>query len=484
LGYFGEKSIVKMKKTFSPWIWLMLVAGWLLSAGAVYAHSEDFNIDDAKVADAGIHKLSGKHLTIYTDLTGPEIDILPTVFDQAFSQWCKYFQIKEDEHDDWHMTCMLMKDKSLFTKAGLLPDTLPEFKFGYSQSHVMWLNEQPSDYYRRHLLLHEGTHGFMFSMLGSCGPFWYMEGIAEYLGTHRWKDGQLALGYMPRDRKEVPEWGRVRLIQNAVAQHKGERLKTVIDSTSNGLNDLDSYAWRWAAVTLLDQHPRYQERFRQLRASIGKDDFNQRFYKLFEADWQALSEEWQLMVANMEYGYDVARNEVDFTPGKPFANAADVTVEADRGWQNSGLQLEAGTTYDLTASGRYQIAKTVKQPAQGGFGNSSGSGSNKDASADQANEPGDNEEAKVPWECEPGGVTIRYYRGQPLGILLAAIRPDHPKPGSTTALLHPIVIGLGATVTPKETGTLFFKVNDSAGELDDNAGSLKVEIQKLPQATP
>ena len=83
------------------------------------------------------------------------------------------------------------------------------------------------------------------------------------------------------------------------------------------------------------------------------------------------------------------------------------------------------------------------------------------------------------WWCEPGGVTIRYYHGHPLGVLLAAVRPDHPKPGSTTALLHSTVIGLGGTLSPKESGTLFLKVNDSAGELDDNAGELKVGIRPL-----
>ena len=94
---------------------------------------------------------------------------------------------------------------------------------------MLWLYEQPSDYYRRHLLLHEGTHGFMNTVLGGCGPLWYMEGIAEYLATHRWKDGRLTLGYMPRSRDEVPQWGRIRLIQDAVAEGRAPALKKVIE---------------------------------------------------------------------------------------------------------------------------------------------------------------------------------------------------------------------------------------------------------------
>jgi hypothetical protein len=460
-------------------------------------------IDDARAAAAGVRKLPGKRLTLYTDLSGAEIDVLPAVFEQAFPQWCAYFHVDESQHADWHMTGFLIKDRRRFAEAGLLPSNLPPFEHAYSRGPLLWLYEQPSDYYRRHLLLHEGTHGFMFSMFGSCGPFWYMEGVAEFLATHRWHAGRLTLGYMPRSRDEVPEWGRVRIIQDAVTARKALRLQAVVDSPSTGERDKASYAWRWAVVTLLDRHPRYQQRFRQLLQFVRDADFDRRFYKLFEPDWQPLCEEWQLMVVNLEYGYDVARSAVDFTPGKPShgsprplgegqwhsssprplgegqgvragsaANLADstslpdtsISLAADRGWQNSGLRLEAGTSYVLTASGRYQIARQAKhvQPA----------GKHSDAAANAAPDG-------AIWWCEPGGVTIRYYHGQPLGILLAAVRPDQPKPGSTTPLLHASVIGLAATLTPKESGTLFLKVNDSTGELDDNAGELKVEIRPI-----
>ncbi len=201
----------------------------------------------------------------------------------------------------------------------------------------------------------------------------------------------------------------------------------MIELTPTAHREDDLYAWCWAAVTLLDRHPRYQQRFRQLFPFVREPDFNERFYRLFKADWQDLCEEWQLMVANLEYGYDVARSAVDFTPGKPLATtsagplgeghgAGTVTIAADRGWQNSGWQLEAGVPYRLTATGRYQVAK----------------------------------EPKV-WWCEPGGVSIRYYQGRPLGILLAAVRPERPPPGSTSALLRPTVVGLGTTLSPQET---------------------------------
>ncbi len=186
-------------------------------------------VDDARVATAGIRKLPGKRLTLYTDLPGAEVDQLPAVFDEAFPQWCKHFKVKESDQADWRMTGFLMKDKARFVEAGLLPDNLPPFEHGFSWGRVLWLYEQPSDYYRRHLLLHEGTHGFMNTVLGGCGPPWYMEGMAEYLATHRWRDGRLTLGYMPRNRDEAPQWGRIRIIQDAAAQQRALPLKQVIE---------------------------------------------------------------------------------------------------------------------------------------------------------------------------------------------------------------------------------------------------------------
>jgi hypothetical protein len=432
---------------------LITILAWLLLFSAPGMPSSMAETpDNAKIAHAGIRKLTGTHLTFYTDAAGEEIDRLPGVFDQAFPQWCRYFGIDPDKNADWHITGCLMKDKTKFASAGLLPDNLPPFEHGYSIGHRLWLYDQPTDFYRRELLLHEGTHAFMFTMFESAGPPWYMEGLAELLGTHRLEEGRLELGCMPRSREESAGWGRVRTIQDAVAARKAMRIKAVVELPYEANLQTKTYAWQWAVATLLDRHPRYQKRFRQLLRWVREPDFNKRFYRLFEPNWQHLCEEWQLMVMGMEYGYDVERVAVDFTPGKPWGNnpSADdtkalktVAIAADRGWQNTGLRLDAEKTYRLSASGRYQVAKKPKI-----------------------------------WWCEPNGVSIRYYQGRPLGILLAAVRPDHPKPDSLTALANPTAIGLGATLTPDESGTLFLKINDSAGELDDNAGELKVEIRR------
>ena len=146
----------------------------LVLVSILLAPSAAAAVDDARTAAAGIRKVPGRRLTLYTDLSGRNIDELPAVFEQAFPLWCAYFGVKQSDHSGWHMTGFLMKDKARFAQAGLLPGDLPPFLHGYSRGQLLWLYEQPSEYYRRHLLLHEGTHGFMLTILGSGGPPWYM----------------------------------------------------------------------------------------------------------------------------------------------------------------------------------------------------------------------------------------------------------------------------------------------------------------------
>jgi hypothetical protein len=112
------------------------------------------------------------------------------------------------------------------------------------------------------------------------------------------------------------------------------------------------------------------------------------------------------------------------------------------------MRLEAGKSYRVSAKGRFQIAaELVDGKTQG-------------------------------WPCEPGGVTIEYHDGHPLGMLLGAIRSDDV--GVTNregSFAQPFAIGLETTLKPTTSGTLYLRVNDSPAHLDDNRGTLTVTIE-------
>lgn len=389
--------------------------------------------------------LSGRHITLITDLpTGAEIDSLPADFDAAVPQWCDYFQVPRERVDQWRVETYLVGQRVQFEAAGLMPADGPRFLHGYAESARLWVHDQKSPYYRRHLLLHEGTHAFMLAVLGGCGPPWYMEGMAELLGTHAQRDGVPRLNWFPQNREEVPMLGRIKTIQDARAAGQVHSLPDVLSLAPADYLQNSPYAWSWAAAALLDHHPHYRRTFRGLVAQIRGSKLAVSLPEAFAARWPQVVEDWQLFVANLEHGYDFERMTVDYTPAvEEWTGSKELTIAADRGWQNTGVRVRGGGRYEISARGRYTI---VAQP--------------------------------VAWQCEPGGVSVRYYQGRPLGVLLAAVHPDGLSPGEPSPLTAPQIIGLGGVLKPAHDGTLMLRVNDSAGELADNSGELQVTVRQ------
>jgi hypothetical protein len=281
-----------------------------------------------------------------------------------------------------------------------------------------------------------------------------MEGIAELMATHRLDEesGQLTLRIMPRDRREVPMLGRIKLIQDAVAAGRAITFPAVMQIDNRRQLGNEEYAWTWAASIFLDLHPRYSHRFRQLKQHILDMNFNAIVRREYNADWDNLTAEFQAFVSTLDHAYDFKRMTIDMKRGEPLANTARmVEVTADRGWQSSGAWLEAGKSYQVKASGRYQIAQ----------------------------EQIDGE--LRPWPCEPGGVTIEYHDGRPLGMLIGAIVGQGAGDSPLAGFAAPIDIGLSAILNPEASGTLYFRVNDSAARLGDNRGTLSVSIEPANQ---
>ena len=146
------------------------------------------------------------------------------------------------------------------------------------------------------------------------------------------------------------------------------------------------------------------------------------------------------MVADMEYGYDVERSAVDFTPATnsrhlPFGEGTGmraVAIAADRGWQNTRPAAGSGRQLSADGLGSIQVAQSSPRPSAG-EGHAAGEG------------------GQPPRNRESGGASRAAYRsatisGRPLGILLAAVRPDHPPPAAPPRCCSPTVVGLGTTL--------------------------------------
>jgi hypothetical protein len=406
----------------------------------------------ARLQALGMRQFLGKHITFITDVSAERLpddegQRMVAVFDAAVPQWCRYLGIAVD--DDWKIQAHQMADPAVFQALGLWRDDLPEIAFGYAQADAVWMREvEASTYYRRHLLLHEGVHAIMFSRLGTGGPPWYAEGMAELLASHRLEGERLALPIYPASGDELPGLGRIALVQSAVERGRFLTLSNVLALGPRSHQMLDAYGWSWALAEFLEHHPRYQRRFRALPQSLTQQgtDLSRQFLASLGADLLTLEHEWQDYVARIDSGWDFDRNALSLAPGEelPAGQSRTVSVDVARGWQSSTVRLAAGVEYALSAEGRFQVALDP--------------------------------ETAQPWPCEPGGVTIRYVRGRPLGQLLGAIVPDTLPVGGKSPLVEPFVIGLGLRLTPSSEGTLYLLVNDEPRGLEDNQGRISLTI--------
>ena len=403
----------------------------------------------------GLRRLEGKHIQIVTDLPPSQmVDELPVVFDLAVPQWCRFFGVSPEDTEQWKVTAYLVRNPAKFRSLGLLPDDLPAFLHGYQRDTRLWVYEQPGDYYLRHLLLHEGTHGFMHTMLGGSGAAWYNEGISELLGTHQWKNNQLTLGVIPKKTEETPYWGRIKIVRDECSAQRPKTLSEILRYKNEDFRRIEPYGWSWAACVFFHRHPQYQDRFHQLIGKVTQEQrqFSNNFGRTFRDDSAMLARDWQLFLENLDYGYDPAEESIHEKETLRELPTNDVTLQIDsaKGWQSSGILIRQGQTVLIKASGQFVIATDDSE-----------------------------------WPCEPNGMSIEYHQGRPLGMLLGAVAPPSPQSKSSSGLLAPFAIGTSRTYTAEYDGTLFFRINEMAGRLNDNRGNIKINIKPtIPSDSP
>jgi hypothetical protein len=423
-------------------------------------------LNESALKQSSVRRLESKHLTLYTDLPfSEEVDALPKLFDQLIPLLCDYFGLDRKNYESFKIEGFLIDDFDKFKSGGAVQQ-VPNLRNGYALRCRIWIRNPSSEYYRRHLLLHEGTHAFMGYAFGAWGPPWYREGTAELLGTHCWKDGCLTLGYFPQSYKELARWGRIDIVRDDFSGNQGRTVKGIFELDAEDYDKNEAYGWSWAFAVFCENHPRYRAAFRQTawklygkQAGVGERFLELLLKKFHEEspEWNdqellyRLDDDWLDFIVNLDYNYDFERTKIDYIKeSQPVPKeGTEIQVWADRGWQSAGLRLERGETYRLTASGRFQLA----------------------------------EKPKI-WWSEPNGVTLRYYRGIPLGTLLATLVPDVEerfvaKAGTSgVGFSAPRKIGLGDEWTADVSGELFFRINDFPSELSDNQGEAVIEIRR------
>jgi hypothetical protein len=410
--------------------------------------------DDARLKALGIQSYESTHLKLYTDVPAERVkSILPAV-DAAYDALTEYFGPlpPTPEKTEFQVTGYLMADKELFRRTGLLPEDLPPFLNGRHRELEFWINEQETDYYRRHLAIHEFTHCFMFSFPRVRIPAWYQEGMAELFGTHEIdSQGHYRFRVMPDRPERFEGLGRIPMVRGEITQKRWKSLTDIGQLKGEDFLDNAAYGWAWAVCKLLDTHPRFARPFHDVGRQMTFGGFEPAMQRLWVLDEDGLQTEWALFSHHLQYGYDIVRASIDFQVGRSLTleepqHALDVS--AGRGWQPSGVVVGKGQRYEITATGEVTLGTDPK-----------------------------------PWVSQPQGLSIVYSDGRPIGMLLATVHAEPVPEGAAAdkSMLKEIVIGPKATFVADTTGTLYLRINDRWGSLADNTGHYRVEIRALPK---
>ena len=391
----------------------------------------------------------GRFIRLTTDLESPqEADILVASFDAAALEWLKFWQLPEKVLADWRVDACVMREISTFRQQGLIPEHVPDFPFGYASGNRIWVRAQQSEYYTRHLLLHEGVHALMFFHFGGAGPTWFMEGTAELLATHSGQNQAVRINQIPASREDTPYWGRFKLMKQLRKETVVPTLEAVMGYQPNLRGDVASYGWSWSAAMMLHAYPEYRDAFFSA-ATNGRDSspaFNRKLRKDLAGQWPILAARWQLMCHELDYGFDWLRERVELSVRDPQwdGRPLEFRVSANQGWQSIGVRVPGKAKIKVSASGRVTLADQPK-----------------------------------PWTSEPTGITFQYHRGRPLGELTACVLPNAVDRQAKT--LHPLdvrYIGQEATLDIAQFSWLLLRVNDDVGSLADNTGEYKVTISR------
>ncbi|MFN5469127.1 MAG: hypothetical protein ACK5ZC_18225 [Pirellulaceae bacterium] len=411
--------------------------------------TEDPSWAPERIRQAGLREVNSAHLRMITDLPpDPEIDELPEIFDQAIPQWFDGFAITPAPLPKEKLKLLLFRDRAKMEQMGLIDASLPPFPNGYQRGPIMYVAEPPSAYYRRHLVLHEGTHWFMETFLGGYGPPWIAEGLAERWATHRWDRKQLQMKTIPENRDEYPYWGRFRFIREQLAAGKAPSLESIMRFSERSAMEVEMYAWSWSAVCFFDSQPALQQSLTDALKENPRDGmgFNRRIFQNLRDRWPWVRMQWEGMLDRFDYGFDLQQDSPAILQNLPTPQTLPVTLKiaAGTGWQATGVRMEEGQRVTIRAVGRVQLGETTRS-----------------------------------WWSEPQGVTLRYTRSNPLGSLIATVAPFHDTEPKQTMTWQHQRVGKQAELEATAGGELLLEINELPSGRKDNQGEYVVTIESI-----
>ena len=143
-----------------------------------------------------------EHYSLSSAGSEEELTEWGAVLEAAWPQYAEFFGEEPELKRGERLAVAIFEDDAAFRRAIALGGGTAPSAGGYycPVARTAYLKRQPSAWYTRNLLLHEAAHQFHYlARTGNDAPNgdWYVEGIAEHLGSHHWDGTTLTVGVEP-----------------------------------------------------------------------------------------------------------------------------------------------------------------------------------------------------------------------------------------------------------------------------------------------
>ncbi|HHH28472.1 MAG TPA: hypothetical protein ENK57_09020, partial [Polyangiaceae bacterium] len=190
------------------------------------------------------------------------------MLEAAWREYAAYFGSEPDLGGD-RLRVRFFADRAAFEAAltadGVVTDGGPGGYFEPS-NRTAYLFDQPTRYFTRTLLLHEGAHQFHFLTRTASGalPFWYGEGVAEALSRHDWDGRCVRLDAAPLITQEDTPADALRRLEAG-----GVSIGGILDGSTPATRSL---AWALFRYFQHSSAGALSRGFRAFRAAVDRGD--------------------------------------------------------------------------------------------------------------------------------------------------------------------------------------------------------------------
>lgn len=359
------------------------------------------------------------HFLLLTDISDRQARILLDRLEYMLKLVSQYY----GRAPQGMIKCVVVRDINLFQAAALPPTAIAKIREPAGVTITKSLgNQRSATVYscdKFGVVQHEAMHAYCAQTFGSTGPTWYAEGMAE-MGNY-WKEDQLAVDVDPV----------------VITYLKRSEPKNLLDIVAAGQVTGDSwqaYAWRWALCHLLANNPNYARHFKGLGIALMTGQPGVSFESVYGSVAEEIAFEYRFFAEHVDNGYRVDLCAIDWEEVRSSQKLSGLkrakrAIDAQRGWQSSGVEVLEGISYDIVATGEWKIAAAVT--------------------------------------CDADGLS------ESQGYLEGAIFLNG-------AITEPFKIGSRHRFTATQDGVLLLRCHDEWTGLADNDGSLEVHVRRTP----